>query len=63
MANGLMEASGGVEMLARENPNGRVGAPEDFAAAVVYLASRAGAHVNAAVLVLDGGKMWANSRL
>ena len=63
MANGLMALAGGEEALARENPNGRVGRPEDFAAAVVYLASRAGGHVNATTLVVDGGKMWQGSRL
>ena len=58
-----MELTGGEEAIAKENPNGRVGKPEDIASAVVYLASRAGSHVNAATLVLDGGKMWQNSRL
>ena len=63
MANGLVAMAGGEEVLARESPNGRVGRPEDFAATVVYLASRAGGHVNAATVVLDGGKMWQGSRL
>lgn len=63
MANGFMALVGGEDAIAKENPNGRVGKPEDFASAVVYLASRAGSHVNAATLVLDGGEMWQNSRL
>ncbi|KAF7879156.1 hypothetical protein EAF04_000355 [Stromatinia cepivora] len=55
MANTLMEMKGGVQKLAKANPNGRLGRPEDIAGAVVYLASRAGSHVNGANLVLDGG--------
>ncbi|KAJ8065712.1 hypothetical protein OCU04_006381 [Sclerotinia nivalis] len=57
MANALMEMKGGVQKLAKANPNGRLGRPEDIAGAVVYLASRAGSHVNGANLVLDGGEV------
>ncbi|KYG40199.1 hypothetical protein M433DRAFT_49649, partial [Acidomyces richmondensis BFW] len=46
MANGLMELSGGTKALADMTPNKRLGVPEDFAATVVYLCSRAGSHVN-----------------
>lgn len=56
MANGLIAASGGADKLAERNPNGRLGKAEDVAAAVVYLCSRAGGHVNGGVLVLDGGR-------
>lgn len=63
MAAVLMERSGGEEQLNKANPNGRVGKPEDIAAAVVYLSSRAGGHVNGDTLVLDGGKIWGSSRL
>jgi NAD(P)-dependent dehydrogenase (short-subunit alcohol dehydrogenase family) len=63
MAKGLMEQSGGVDELEKANPNGRVGRPEDVAAAVVYLSSRAGGHVNGDTIVLDGGKIWGSSRL
>ncbi|KAF1811838.1 bile acid 7-dehydroxylase 1/3 [Eremomyces bilateralis CBS 781.70] len=55
MASGLMGLIGGEEKLAKTNPNGRLGRPEDIAAAVVFLSSRAGSHVNGAHLVIDGG--------
>ncbi|KJY01280.1 unnamed protein product [Zymoseptoria tritici ST99CH_1A5] len=57
MANGLMEMSGGVEKLAAASPNKRLGTPEDIAAGVVYLCSRAGSHINGGTLVLDGGSV------
>jgi NAD(P)-dependent dehydrogenase (short-subunit alcohol dehydrogenase family) len=63
MAAVLMERSGGEEELNKSNPNGRVGKPEDIAAAVVFLSSRAGGHVNGDTLVLDGGKIWGSNRL
>lgn len=63
MANELMRRSGGVEALEQANPNGRLGRPEDIAAAVVYLSSRAGGHVNGDVVVLDGGKIWGSGKL
>lgn len=58
MANGLMELSGGVDKLAQYSPNRRLGHPEDIAAAVVYLCSRAGSHLNGVDIVLDGGSRW-----
>jgi NAD(P)-dependent dehydrogenase (short-subunit alcohol dehydrogenase family) len=63
MAKGLMEQGGGEDALGKANPNGRVGRPEDVAAAVVYLSSRAGGHVNGDTIVLDGGKIWGSSKL
>lgn len=63
MAAVLMERSGGIDQLNKANPNGRVGKPEDIAAAVVFLSSRAGGHVNGDTLVLDGGKILGSQRL
>lgn len=63
MADGLLEIGGGAEELGRRNPMGRLGRPEDIAGAVVYLCSRAGAHVNAATLAIDGGAMWQRGEL
>lgn len=63
MASGLMELEGGEAKMAQMNPNGRLGRPEDVAAAVVYLASRASSHVNGGNIVLDGGMLWKNGRL
>jgi NAD(P)-dependent dehydrogenase (short-subunit alcohol dehydrogenase family) len=63
MAGALMEMAGGEEALGKSNPNGRVGKPEDIAAAVVYLSSRAGGHVNGDTIVLDGGKIHGSNKL
>ena len=43
------------EKLARWYPVGRVGTPEDIAAAIAFLASDEAAFVNGADLVVDGG--------
>lgn len=58
MASGLMEMSGGVENLSKANPSQRLGIPEDIAGLVVFLSSRASAHVNGAVVTVDGGEVW-----
>jgi NAD(P)-dependent dehydrogenase (short-subunit alcohol dehydrogenase family) len=63
MAGALMEKAGGEEALGKSSPNGRVGKPEDIAAAVVYLSSRAGGHVNGDTIVLDGGKIHGSNKL
>jgi len=55
MANGLIAVKGGVKALEEQSPNGRLGKPEDIAGLVVFLASRAGSHINGAVIVSDGG--------
>ena len=63
MASGLMSLHGGEAEIAKQNPNGRLGKPEDIAGAVVYLASRASSHVNGACITLDGGALWGKGRL
>jgi NAD(P)-dependent dehydrogenase (short-subunit alcohol dehydrogenase family) len=63
MANGLLELTGGLEKHAAGNPAKRLGRPEDIAGVVVYLASRAGAHVNGAAIEIDGGSLWARGGL
>ncbi|KAK3398923.1 hypothetical protein B0T20DRAFT_184811 [Sordaria brevicollis] len=63
MSNGLLDMSGGKESIAAANPMKRLGRPEDIAGVIVYLASRAGAHVNGATIAIDGGAMWARGQL
>jgi NAD(P)-dependent dehydrogenase (short-subunit alcohol dehydrogenase family) len=41
--------------IRRRNPRKRIGTPEDMAGVAIYLASRAGAYVNGAVIPVDGG--------
>jgi meso-butanediol dehydrogenase/(S,S)-butanediol dehydrogenase/diacetyl reductase len=43
------------EKLARWYPVGRVGRPEDIAAAIAFLAADEAAFINGANLVVDGG--------
>lgn len=63
MASGLMELQGGVDMLAKETPNRRLGHPEDIAGLVVFVASRAANHLNGAVITTDGGAVLSRGRL
>ncbi len=63
MASGLMELQGGEELMAKQNPNGRLGMPEDIAGTVVYLCSRAASHLNGANIAIDGGALWSRGRL
>jgi len=63
MASGLIGVAGGMEKLAKSNPNGRLGLPEDIAGVVVFLCSRAAGHVNGDTVVIDGGKMVSAGRL
>ena len=43
------------EQVRQRIPAGRIGEPEDMAAAAIYLASRAGDYVMGSTLVVDGG--------
>ena len=43
------------DAVSQRIPAGRIGTPEDMAAAAIYLASRAGDYVVGATLVVDGG--------
>jgi 2-deoxy-D-gluconate 3-dehydrogenase len=43
------------DALARRNPRGRVGTPEDIAGLAIFLSSRAGAFVVGEVIACDGG--------
>ena len=63
MASGLINLSGGEKELGKSTPNGRLGLPQDIAGVVVFLASRAGDHVNGAVIPIDGGAMVAGGQL
>ncbi|ESZ93794.1 conidial pigment biosynthesis 1,3,6,8-tetrahydroxynaphthalene reductase Arp2 [Sclerotinia borealis F-4128] len=63
MASAYVESVGGAQKLADVSPNGRLGVPEDIAGIVVFLASRAGSHVNGANLVVDGGEWLRRPRL
>ncbi|KAF7559839.1 hypothetical protein G7046_g4306 [Stylonectria norvegica] len=63
MSNGLLDLTGGAEQIAKGNPMGRLGVPEDIAGIVVYLASRAGSHVNGEAIAVDGGAVWARGEL
>ncbi|KAH8815848.1 hypothetical protein F5884DRAFT_196023 [Xylogone sp. PMI_703] len=58
MANGLIELTGGVEQHAAQNPNRRIGKPEDIAGTVVFLCSRAASHINGVTIPIDGGELW-----
>lgn len=45
LANGLIEVLGGTDQLEKANPLGRLGEPEDIAAVMIYICSRAGAYL------------------
>ncbi|KAE9379071.1 NAD(P)-binding protein [Stipitochalara longipes BDJ] len=59
MASGLINLTGGEELLAASNPSKRLGKPEDIAGLVVFLSSRASSHINGATITVDGGEVWA----
>ncbi|TFB07299.1 Rhamnolipids biosynthesis 3-oxoacyl reductase [Trichoderma ghanense] len=53
MMRATLEAAG--EALMEEMPRGRIGTPQDVAGASLFLASRAGAFCNGAIIRVDGG--------
>ncbi|KAL3461886.1 gluconate 5-dehydrogenase [Aspergillus heterothallicus] len=55
MSASLMDRHGGLEEVAKQVPDQKLGAPEDIAGVMVFLSSRAGKHINGATIVLDGG--------
>ena len=62
LANGLIEILGGVEEVGRkQNPRGRLGLPEDIAAAVVWLCGKGGGYVTGVEIEIDGGSKWART--
>lgn len=63
MTSNLLELEGGINHLASETPNRRLGRPEDIAGLVVFLASRASSHINGDVITVDGGSILARGRL
>jgi NAD(P)-dependent dehydrogenase (short-subunit alcohol dehydrogenase family) len=63
MASGLIAKHGGEDEVAKLNPNGRLGKPEDIAGTVVFLASRAASHINGTCVTIDGGGLWAKGML
>ena len=46
--------------VARGNPRGRVGTPEDIAGLAIFLSSRAGAYVVGETIACDGGSAYAS---
>lgn len=63
MANGLIENLGGVKNMEKEVPMGRIGKPEDIAGLIVFLSSRASAHISGATVAVDGARVWQRAQL
>ena len=55
MARSLWDDPAAVAPYLKRNPSGRLGAPEEIAGTVVWLASAAGGNVNGQTIVVDGG--------
>ena len=49
------------DALAASQPLGRVGTPEDFGGVILFLTSRASAHINGVTLPIDGGAVLAGA--
>ena len=52
-----MDVDGFLAMVAEGSPNGRIAAPEDIAALVLFLASDAARHMTGTAIPIDGGLM------
>ncbi|KAJ5379852.1 uncharacterized protein N7496_002280 [Penicillium cataractarum] len=59
MSGPLMARHGGIEGVSKQVPDRKLGAGEDIAGVMVFLASRASRHMNGATLMLDGGSFLA----
>ena len=55
MSTPLMSRHGGIEAIAKQIPDQKVGEKEDIAGVMVFLGSRASRHMNGATLTVDGG--------
>ncbi len=55
MTRALMDDPVALSGYLARNPARSVGEPDDIAGAAVFLASRAGSHINGQTLVIDGG--------
>ena len=63
MASGILDMQGGVEKVAADVPNRRLGEPEDIAALVVFLSSRGARHLNGVCITTDGGALLSKGKL
>jgi len=57
MMRGTIDAAGGMSEIGRGLVSDRIGSPDDMAGVCVMLASRAGAWMSGAQIVLDGGQV------
>lgn len=55
MSGPLMARHGGLEAVAKQVPDQKLGTKEDIAGVMVFLSSRASRHINGTTIVLDGG--------
>ncbi|MBK5222988.1 MAG: SDR family oxidoreductase [Acidimicrobiia bacterium] len=53
MMAATLEAAG--DMIAKQNPLGRIGRPDDVAGTAIFLSSRAGSYLTGTVIPVDGG--------
>ena len=47
----------GEDKLISNQPTGRLGSPEDFGGLIIFLSSRASAHITGAAIPIDGGAL------